>query len=170
MTMNTEINSTLELPYKLIDIGDSAEQFTLCFKSFDQARSAHSIQTSGVSGVFEVEYKCSGIDCRFECDMTVGNLFYFYTELENVYECLPGIEPVAFLNNYGADMHTDMSLRFDKKGHFNVIGHFKNKQNNYKSSIAFDIQADTAFVYDILGSLKAFFDELKRIQGHGNFY
>ena len=63
-----------------------------------------------------------------------------------------------------------MTFRFDKLGHFIVSGYFKNKNNMYKSGIIFDIKVDTVFIYDILRSLKRFFDELRRIQGHSNFF
>ena len=166
-----EIDPAFELPYKLIDIRDDSEQFILAFKCFDKNQTEYSIQTGGVSGIFEVTYKCCGIECQFECDLTIGNLYYFYIELENVYECLPGIEPVAVLKNYGETPdRTNMTFRFDKLGHCIISGLFRNKSNCYKSGIIFDISIDISFIYDILGSLEKFFDELKSIQGHSNFY
>ena len=165
-----DINSILKLPYKLIDISDGTERFVLSFKEFDKGQTGHSIKKGGVTGSFEVTYRCSGIDSRFECDVTVGNLYYFYIELENVYECLPGTEPAAVLTNYGTTDRTDMTFRFDGAGHCQVSGRFMDKENGYKSGVIFDICMDVSYIYDILGSLKEFFDELKRIQGHGSFY
>ncbi|MCC3351432.1 hypothetical protein [Ruminococcus albus] len=170
MFRKIEIDSILELPYKLIDIGDRDEQFVLAFKCFEENQTDYSIQAGGVTGKFEVTYKCCGIDSQFEIDMTIGNLYYFYVELDNAYECLPGSDPVAILKNYGTLDRTDMTFRFDKLGHIIVSGSFKNKNNNYKCAVAFDMQIDTSYIYDILHSLKYFFDELKRIQGHSNFY
>ena len=170
MFQEIEINSTLVLPYNLIDIGDSGERFVLAFKCFDQKQTDYSIQAGGVTGQFEIAYKCAGIDSRFDIDITIGNLYYFYIELENVYECLPGIDPVAVLKNYGTLNRTDLTFRFDRSGHILVSGCFKNKHHNYTSGVIFDIQIDTSYIYDILHSLKSFFGELKRIQGHSNFY
>ncbi len=171
MFKEIEIESTLELPYKLIDIQDDNEQFILYFKSFDKNQTDYSIKTKGITGKFEIKYECCGIDSQFEIDITIGNLYYFYIELENSYECLPGSEPIAVLNNYGETLNqTNMTFRFDKLGHFIVSGYFKNKNNMYKSGIIFDIEVDTVFIYDILRSLKRFFDELRRIQGHSNFF
>ena len=170
MFRKIEIDSILELPYKLIDIGDSDEQFVLAFKCFEENQTDYSIQTGGATGNFEITYKCSGIDSQFEIDITIGNLYYFYNELKNIYECLLGIDSVAVLKNYGTLNRTDMTFKFDKLGHIIVSGSFKNKSNNYKCGVAFDMQIDTSYIYDILHSLKYFFDELKRIQGHSKFY
>ena len=82
MFRKIEIDSILELPYKLIDIGDSDEQFVLAFKCFEENQTDYSIQTGGATGNFEITYKCSGIDSQFEIDITIGNLYYFYNELK----------------------------------------------------------------------------------------
>lgn len=170
MFKKIEIESTLELPYKLIDIKDGSGQLIFAFKCFDDNQTDYSIQEGGVTGKFVVSYKCCGIDSLFECDITIGNLHDFYIKLKNVYECLPGIEPLAVLKNYGTLNRTDMTFRFDKLGHCFVSGYFKNESNDYKSGIIFDIQIELSDIYDILHSLERFFDELKRIQGHSNFY
>lgn len=166
-----EIKSNLELPYMLIDIKEGNEQFTLYFKSFDEHQSVYSINAGGVTGVFEVAYSCLGMDCRFECDITMGNLYSFYLQLENVYECLPGIVPFATLENYGSLEHTNLTFKFDKLGHVKVNGRFMNKEAHYNSGIVFDVSIDAFYnITYIINSLKYFFEEIKRIQGHSNFY
>ena len=170
MFKTIEIDSTLELPYKLIDIRDGRKYLIFSFKCFDDDQTEYSIQAGGVTGKFEVIYKCCGIDSQFECDITIGNLYDFYIELKNVYECLPCNEPVAILKNYGEILNrTNMTFTFDKLGHCNVNGYFKNKYDGYDSGIMFEFKNDI-YIYGILNSLEKFFDELKRIQGHGNFY
>ena len=159
-----------ELPYKLIDIGMEEEHFTLSFTKFKPHQDSYSIKRGGIAGDFEVSYKCNGIESRFECDLTTGNLYSFYVELDNSYECLPGSEPVAILANNASPERTSMTFRFDKMGHFFVKGCFKAKENGYKSGIIFDMEMDTVFIYDILDSLKKFFNELEKIQGHRNFF
>ena len=171
MFKTIEIESNLEFPYELIHIQDQEKQFIFSFKCFDDNQTEHSIQTGGVTGKFEMTYKCRGIESQFECDITIGNLYCFYIELENVYECLPGIEPVAVLKNYGETLNrTNMTFTFDKCGHCIVDGCFKNMYDGYNSGIIFEFQIDMSYIYDILNSLEHFFDELKRIQGHGNFF
>ena len=171
MYQTTEIESNFTLPYDLICIQDGGMQFRLTFKCFDENQTAYSIQTGGLTGTFEVTYQCAGMDCQFECDMTIGNLYYFYIALENGYECLPGIEPVAVLKNDGETRNrTNLTFTFDKQGHINVNGCFRNKCDGYHSGIVFELQIDVSYIYDILSALESFFDALKRIQGHSNFY
>ena len=166
------INSTLELPYKLIDIGDRNERFIFAFKCFDENQTEYSIQAGGVTGKFEITYKCSGIESNFECDLTIGNLYYFYIELDTAYDIKFCKDSVAILKDCSETLNrTKLMFRFDKLGHCFVEGCFKNKGNNYRSSISFeDIEIDQTFIPDILISLEKFFDELKRIQGHSKFY
>lgn len=165
------INSNLDFPYKLIDVQEGGEQFSLFFKCFDTDQTEYSIEKGGLTGQFEVSYSCSGINSRFDCDMTIGNLYLFYIQLDNTYECLPGGEPVAVLEDYGSDMHTRMAFKFDAKGRVVISGRFMDNVTDYKSGILFEIQTDTFYVIsEILNSLKCFFDELKRIQGHSIFY
>ncbi len=170
MFETVEIDSNLELPYKLIDLHEEGEEFSLSFKDFDSDQSNHSIEKFGVTGTFEVTYCSGGINSQFECDMTIGNLYDFYIQLENVYECLPGIEPIATLENYGSLNRASMTFNFDKKGHVIINGKFMDSKNEYKSGIIFEKEIDTVYITEILTSLNIFFEELKRIQGHGKFY
>ncbi|MDO4863630.1 MAG: hypothetical protein Q4A05_05610 [Ruminococcus sp.] len=168
--MSNEIESTLELPYKLIDICRGYEHFVFTFKRFDENQSEYSIKNGGVTGDFEISYECKGVKCNFECDITIGNLYYFYIELDNAYQCCKN--SIAILNNYGETLNrTKLTFRFDKLGHCFISGFFKNKENSYRSGIIFDdIEIDQTYIPEILVSLENFFTELKRIQGHSNFY
>lgn len=168
--MNTEISSTLELPYNIIDLGDSDERFVLAFTGFDENLTEHSIQTGGLSGKFEVTYRCSGADCRFECDITIGNLYYLYLELDDAFESMPPADPAASLKNSPPSAHTDITFRFDRAGHCNVTGCVRNKNTDYRSGIVFDIKSDNCYITETLVSLKKFLDEMKRIQGNSNFF
>lgn len=168
---DVEIKSNLELPYRLIYIKEGSTEFGLYFKSFDEHQSEYSINAGGVTGTFEVAYSCLGMDCRFECDITMGNLYSFYLQLENVYECLPRVVPIATLENYGSLERTNLTFKLDKKGHVQVNGRFMNKDANYSSGIQFDVSMDAFYnITYIINALKRFFEELKRIQGHSNFY
>ena len=165
------INSNLEIPYKLIDVQEGSEQFTLFFKCFDSNQTEYSVESGGLTGQFEVVYNCCGISSKFDCDITIGNLYDFYVQLENTYECLPGIESVAILENYGSDKRSCMIFTFDKERRVVISGRFMDKGTFYKSGILFEIETDTfGVISEILNSLKSFFNELKRIQGHNTFY
>ena len=171
MFETVRIDSNLELPYKLIDIHEAGEQFTLSFKEFDPDQSDYSIKRGGLIGTFEVTYNCGGINSQFVCDMTIGNLFAFYVQLENCHECLPGTKPIAVLEDYGSDKHTNMTFNFAKKDRVVISGSFLNGYTIYRSGIQFEMEIDTFYVIsEILNSLEIFFSEIKRIQGHSTFY
>ena len=164
----SEKESHIELPYTLIDIREDSEQFIFSFKCFDN-RAYYPNKDGRVTGIFEVSYNCCGISSQFECDVTIGNLYAFLLQLENVYECLPGIEPVAVLENYGSINRTKMTFSFDKKGHVAVSGRFMNGSTRYNSGIIFEMKTDTSCISDILNNFNCFFDDIKRIQGHSDF-
>ena len=130
----------------------------------------YSITHGGVTGDFEITYKCNGIESNFECDMTIGNLHCFYIELGNAYDIQFGKDTVASLQDYSGK-RTKLVFKFDRKGHLFVDGFFKNKSNSYKSSISFEkIELDQTYIPEILGTIGNFLNEIERIQGHHNFY
>ncbi len=171
MYKEIEIKTNLDLPYKLIDISENDEQFIFSFKSFDPKQTEYSIQSGGVTGAFEITYRCKGIESQFECDITVGNVFDFYHDLDYAYDIQCGKDTAATLKNYGDTLNrTNLSFTFDKKGHCVVVGNFRNKNTQYKSGITFELQIDQTYIPEILRSFELFFAELRRIQGHGVFY
>ena len=171
MFKEIEIKSVLSLPYKLIDIDKGEEHFVFAFKCFDEKQSDYSIQMGGVTGKFEVIYRCYGIESQFECDITIGNVYDFYIQLNNVYGIHFGKDTIANLKNYGNILkRTNLTFSLDNNGHCTIIGSFKNKGNLYKSGIEFEIEIDQTYIPEILASCAFFFKELTRIQGHGTFY
>ena len=166
-----KIESTIELPYNVIDIDTGDEHFILQFDSFDDNQSDYSIKMGGVTGNFSINYYSNSVNCNFKCDITVGNVYLFYVELDNAYDILSGRNAVAVLKNYGSLNHSNLMFTFDKRGHCNVDGEFKNKSNQYKNGINFSFELDqTGNITPILNSMEVFFQELRRIQGHSNFY
>lgn len=172
MYTTQKIESTLELPYHLIDIDTGYEHFIFQFQAFDAYQSDYSIKAGGVTGKFSIIYQTQGIDCCFGCDMTVGNVYEFYTALNHAYDRLvPSETSVAVLKNYGEELHrTNLTIRFDRKGHCLVDGHFQNGENQYKSGILFSLEVDQTYIAKSLHAMELFFQELRRIQGHSNFY
>ena len=162
------INSKLELPYRLIDIEEADENFIFQFNEFDDKQTDYSIRTGGVTGKFGIVYSGKGMECSFDCDITVGNVYDFYISLENAYEYIKGGR--AMLSNYGSLNRTNLSVAFDGKGHCEVTGKFLNKDNFYKSGISFSFSLDQTHISDILLKMDTFFKELYRIQGHHRYY
>lgn len=163
------IESTIELPYKLIDIDTGRENFIFLFNEFDDNQTDYSIKMGGVTGKFRVIYQGKGINCNFGCDITVGNVYEFYMSLDNAYDAL-GKNSVAILKNYGTLNRTNLTINFDNKGHCFVDGYFKNEDNLYESGIFFSFKIDQTYLIESLNSMKTFFQELRRIQGHNDFY
>lgn len=166
-----KIESVIELPYNLIDINTGSEHFIFRFKAFDDNQTDYSIKTGGVTGKFNIIYQSKGISCDFECDITVGNVYDFYISLGNAYDNISGKDPAALLKNYGNTLNrTNLTIGFDNKGHCFVEGCFKNKDNYYKSGVIFSFEVDQTYITEILDSMEIFFRELRRLQGHSNFY
>lgn len=164
-----KIESTIDLPYKLIDIDTGREHFIFQFRAFDDNQSDYSIKMGGVTGKFSVIYQGKGINCNFGCDITVGNVYEFYMSLNDSYNML-GQNSAAILKNYGSLNQTNLTINFDNKGHCFVDGYFKNEDNFYESGIIFSFRVDQTYLSESLNSMKTFFEELRRIQGHNTFY
>jgi len=139
------------------------------FAKTNEGQSEYSIKHGGVTGDFEIAYKCSGIESNFECDMTIGNLYYFFIALDNAYDIQNCNNNIVTLENYGSSKRSVLTLKFDNGCYF-VSGYFKNKNNKYNSSISFNFQIFLADIIEILISLDNFFSEIRRIQGSNNFY
>lgn len=162
------IESKLSLPYVLIDIFEWDEHFIFQFNEFDSKQTDYSIRMGGVTGKFGIIYSGKGMECSFDCDITIGNVRDFAIALENAYEHLKGGK--AVLADYGSLNRTNLSVAFDKKGHCEVAGRFLNKNNFYKSGINFSFSLDQTHISDIIGRMDIFFSELHRIQGHDTYY
>lgn len=167
-----KIESAIELPYNLIDINTGSEHFIFQFNAFDDNQTDYSIKRGGITGKFNIIYQSKGINCNFECDITVGKVYEFYISLDNAYDIMSCKNSVALLKNYGNTLNrTNLTISFDNKGHCFANGCFKNKDNNYKSGVIFSFEIDYyTYITDILNSMEIFFQELRRIQGHSNFY
>ena len=163
------IESKLELPYVRIDIFERDEHFIFQFNEFDDKQTDYSIRTGGVTGKFGIIYSGKGMECSFDCDITIGNVHDFAVSLENAYDNLNGRK--AILENYGSLNRTNLCVAFDNKGHCEITGKFLNEDNFYKSGISFSFfSLDQTHISDIIGKMDIFFRELYRIQGHNTYY
>ncbi len=168
--MVKKIESCLELPFKLIEIDKGGEQFVFAFKCFDDDQSDYSIEMGGVTGKFEIAYRGLGVNGGFLCDLTVGNVYQFYLDLENAYNIQLGKDIKVTMHDYSED-RTMLTFSFDKTGHCDVGGFFKNDENGCRNGICFDeIEIDQTEIPPMLSAMKKLFNELERIQGHCTYY
>lgn len=169
--MDKDTNDTLALPYNVIDItGKRDEQFILTLKRFREGQDERSIQNNSIEGEFEVTYRSRGIQSTLECDITIGNLYYFDYDLDTAYDINFGRNATAVLESYTPG-RTKLVFRFDENARCFVSGSFKNKGDGYKSGISFeDLEIDAVYVSSTLGSLMDFFPKIKKLQGHSNFF
>ena len=168
--VKSKIESTLGLPFELIEIDKSGERFVFAFKCFDDDQSDYSIKKGGVTGKFEISYRGHGIDSGFLCDLTVGNVHQFYLDLDNAYNIQLGKHTKVTLQDYSKERSL-LSFSFDKLGHCFVSGCFKNKDYGCRNGICFEeIEIDQTEIPRMLSAMKKLFNELERIQGHSDFY
>ena len=154
----------LSLPFRLIEINTGDEFFALECKELKSFGSEENL-----SGTFEVIYKCSGMDCHFECDITIGNVYYFYLELDTAYDIMFSKNSKAVLSDYNNDK-TSVVFQFDDKCRCKAFGKIKNKTNQYRSGIKFTMNVEPSEISDALVSLDEFLSELKRVKGNMDFF
>ena len=111
------VESTLELPYKLIDINTGSEHFVFQFNEFDDNQTDYSIRQGGLTGKFSIAYQSNDIECNFGCDITIGNVYEFYLALDDAYDIKFGKNTVAVLKDYGGQNRTNLTFSFNKRGH-----------------------------------------------------
>lgn len=162
------INSRLELPYRLIDIEEWGERFIFQFKKFDDGQTDYSVSATGVTGKFGIVYIGKGMNCEFDCDITIGNVRDFAVSLENAYDNMN--DGKAVLVNYGSLNRSNLSVVFGKRENCKMTGNFLNEDNFYKSGISFSFSLDQIYIHDIIKNMDDFFEELYRIQGHNSYY
>lgn len=159
----------ITLPCKLIDIGDRDESFALLFDRFDEGQTDHSIRNNGLSGRFKIVYKCSGINCCFDIDLTIGNLYYFNYDLDTAWDIYFGRNAKAVLRNYGDICRSELVFSFDESGRCTVSGKFMNSECGFRNGISFEMKIDGSQITDQTSSMDSFFDKLDEIQGNRNF-
>ncbi|MBQ8967214.1 hypothetical protein [Ruminococcus sp.] len=154
----------LSLPFRLIELNSGEQLFALECKEIRTLGSKEEL-----SGTFEVIYKCNGMDCHFECDITIGNIYYFYLELDTAYDILFSKNAKAVLNNYNND-RTNIVFEFDDKCRCKAHGTIKNSSDQYRSSIEFTMSAERSEICDALVSIDKFLNELSQVKGDMDFF
>ena len=153
-----EEHNSLALPVRLFAVQNGKEQIALDLLALQPEKDIFR------SGEFAVSYQCEGMDCRFACDLTVENVYYFYTQLDTAYDILFSKNAKAVLQD-DRNAHTQIAAAFDETCRCTVSGEIRNKAVQYKSGIAFSMQWEQSDVCDTLISLERFFVEFRRIYG-----
>lgn len=163
--LKLEINSSLEIPYPLIDIRLGSTNFLLLFLGVDDNQSEYSIKRGGVMGKFGIKFRESGLKADFPVDATVGNIFAFYSDFKNVYESLCG---TATLRDYSQE-RTLISVSFEKSGRCKIVASVKNMFTNANGTLNFELCCDQSYLHNTLKKFAVLFDELSDIQGYYDF-
>ena len=149
----------ISLPFRLIGLNSGDQLFALECKEIGTFG-----RKEDLTGTFEVIYKGSGIDCRFECDITIGNIHYFYSELDTAYDILFSKNAKAVLSDYNNDK-TNIVFEFDDKCRCKAFGTIKNRSDQYRSGIEFTMSAEQSEICDTLAALDKFLNELRKVKG-----
>ena len=151
---------TFPVPFRLFEINTGTVYFAFELKSLDNNTSDQSLKP----GIFECIYRCPGMDCRFPCDLSIENLYYFYLSLDTAYD-------IEFSKNTKAVLDADnkesthIEFAFDDKCRCTVSGRIQNKAIAYPSGITVSFPVEQSDVCDVLTSLESFFRAWKQLQG-----
>ena len=154
----------ISFPYRLMEINNGDVFFALECKELSSFGSEDNL-----SGTFEIIYKCSGMDCHFECDISIGNIYYFYLELDTAYDIMFCKNAKAVLSSYNND-RTDLVIEFDDKCNCTASGKIRNKSDQYRSGIEFTMNVEQSDVCDALVSIDEFLIEMHRLKGNMDFF
>lgn len=81
--------------------------------------------------------------------------------MKKCYETLSG---EAVLSDYSSK-RTNITVAFDKFGHYNISGFARNIYSVFNTFIRFEIKSDQSFIPSVLDRFSILFDEFARIQG-----
>jgi hypothetical protein len=109
------------------------------------------------------------MNCCFDIDLTIGNLYYFNYDLDAAWDIHFGRNAKAVLRNYGDICRSELVFSFDESGRCTVRGKFKNSECGFRNGISFEIEIDSSQITDQTVAMARFFDKLAEIQGNRNF-
>ena len=136
---------------------------------FDERQTEHSKKNNGLSCIFRIAYKCSGMECSFDINLTIGNLYYFCYDLDTAWDIKFGWNTTAVLRNYGDICRSELVFSFDGYGRCTVSGKFMNSECGFRNGISFEMKIDRSQITDQTASMESFFNKLAEIQGNRNF-
>lgn len=156
------LKDTLPLPYNLIDAKNSG--FKLNYVGLKEGQSDYSL-SYGVEGDFSIEISDIGIEISEICDLTVGNVYSFYKDLEKM---MKNIKGNAVLKEYSGRT-INISFNAKSTGKISVNGVYRAKQTELIDKLELSFEIEPNVLDNSLKHLKTLFDELGKIQGHYNF-
>ena len=161
---NSMKGSNMELPYCVFDISNNDGSFKLLIDSIYEGTS-ETYKKITVSADFSIQLVIDGINANMECFLTVGNLYEFFTELNNCYDNLKG---TAMLKYYSPG-YTNIFIDFNARGGCKVHGEIA-AGTGLRSGVKFSIECDQTYIKPNLRKLKLLFDDFAKIQGSYDFH
>ena len=79
----------MELPYCVFDVSSQTGKFVLSITSVDIG-APETLERCGLTADFNAKIEVKGITADIKCWLTIGNLYSFYSELQNCYSTLIG--------------------------------------------------------------------------------
>ena len=111
------------------------------------------------------------MDCCFDIDLTIGNIYYFCYDIDTAWDIEFGRNSTAILRSYGKPpFRSELIFAFDELGKCNVSGQFRNSECGFRNGISFEMAVDTSVISSQIAAMENFFDKLEKIQGNKNFY
>jgi len=153
----------MELPYCVFDISNNGDIIKLSIISIDEG-TPESLERGGITADFNVRIAVDGITADIKCWLTLGNLYIFFTELQNCYNALEGS---AILKYYSEDL-TNISVDFNRIGRCVIHGNVKTSSYS-NNGMMFGIECDQTDIKLNINKLKMLFEELAIIQGFYEF-
>jgi len=153
----------MELPYCVFDVAYNKDIIKLSITTIDKGN-PKTLKMGGLTANFSIQIEVDGITANIKCWLTVGNLFAFFTELQNCYNNLDGS---AVLKYYSEDL-TNISVSFSRTGQCKICGIVKSSAFS-ENGVIFDIRCDQTFISPNIKKLKLLFDELAIMQGFYEF-
>ena len=153
----------MEIPCNIIEICTNEGAFVLSIIAIDEG-TPESIRRGGITADFNIQIRVDGINADFKCLLSVGNLFAFYSELQEKYRYLSG---KAVLKDCSERL-TNVIFDFHKTGGCRIYGHAYSSAYS-GNKIEFSLDCDQTYISPVICSLKLFFDELAELQGYYDF-
>lgn len=153
----------MDFPYCAIDISPESGKFKIFTTAIDKG-TPESLKRGGVTADFNVKIFTDGIHADFKCGISIGNLYSFYTELQECYHSLKG---TATLKDYSGK-RTNVSVDFNPTGYCVVHGFVQNGSYS-ENRISFSMECDQTYICSTVKKLAMLFDELATIQGFYEF-
>lgn len=153
------IKDTLPLPYNIIDAG----AFKLNYVGLKSGQSEELVHDYGVMGDFSIElYDEKGIEISEVCDATVGEVYSFYKELEEMMKDIKG--SATF---FGFDINIVFTAK--RTGIIEVEGVYTPYYRGIVTELKFRFETEPTVIDNSLKRFKTLYGSLAELQGGYDF-